>query len=220
MFAKLQKTIFVIEFIVKCHAAFALLSHIALRTDRESGDCLIPGFRAVGFNSEQAYRTAKKQLEAAGLVTFTGTNKGTRAKIISTRIYDLNLELNNEQTNDQRTDRQRSKNEQGNRQITSASFNKKKEVKKKRNKEIYFDSFWELYPLKKAKGAAEKAWEKIPEDLKPEILKKLQEQIQAGMLKRDTFTKHPSTWINQECWSDEIFQPESNNPDATISNWE
>lgn len=66
-----------------------------------------------------------------------------------------------------------------------------------------FDEWWEHYPLKKAKGAARAAWGRARK-------KASVEELVAGAIayandpdrKRD-YTKHPATWLNAECWTDQ-----------------
>lgn len=71
-----------------------------------------------------------------------------------------------------------------------------------------FDRFWSQYPRKVARPAAEKAWRSARK-------KASAAEIIAGVLRyaaeRDgqdpTYTKHPSTWLNGECWADEPTPP-------------
>ena len=74
---------------------------------------------------------------------------------------------------------------------------------------MQFEKFYEAYPKKKSRQAAEKAFnsaikkvdfEKIMEGLnayKEEIkLKKTEEQ----------YIKHPATWLHQGCWDDNYYK--------------
>lgn len=70
-----------------------------------------------------------------------------------------------------------------------------------------FEVFWEEWPRKQAKGAARKAWQKIP------IAEYL--AVMAGLekwRKSDQWTRgvipHPATWLNEKRWQDEDV-PES-----------
>ena len=68
-----------------------------------------------------------------------------------------------------------------------------------------FDAFWAEYPRKVAKGAARKAW---PKALKKTdagtVMAALAAQKAAGLGRDPLYTKHPATWLNGECWLDEI----------------
>lgn len=70
-----------------------------------------------------------------------------------------------------------------------------------------FDKFWKAYPKKKAKGAAEKAWAKIPNraDTLTLILNALAWQTASPEWKKDggQFIKHPATYLNDKGWLDE-----------------
>jgi hypothetical protein len=93
--------------------AFCLLTLIAIRARRDSEPCkwtklkqgqaMLGDHKSCGL-SEQEYRTAKKQLSAAGLATFSATNKGTIATLCSSSVYNINAEKDNEQINKQATD--------------------------------------------------------------------------------------------------------------------
>ncbi|HHF7373995.1 hypothetical protein [Legionella bozemanae] len=77
-----------------------------------------------------------------------------------------------------------------------------------------FESFWELYPLKKAQ---QKAWEVFqtlsPSDaLIEEMLTALQAQINfINLLKSQgewvAPWKYPANWLAQHCWKDELITP-------------
>jgi len=77
-----------------------------------------------------------------------------------------------------------------------------------------FDTFWSVYPNKKGKGAARKAFEKVmdgndEEALFKDIMLALEAQKKYRNEARSSGEfmppwKHPSTWLNQECWQDEI----------------
>lgn len=68
-----------------------------------------------------------------------------------------------------------------------------------------FDSFWILYPKKVDKLAARKAWRqiKIPENLDA-ILAGV--KVYALAIKNESLkhVKNPATWLNGECWKNEI----------------
>lgn len=71
-----------------------------------------------------------------------------------------------------------------------------------------FAEFWSLYPKKKGKGAAEKAWDKLRPDaaLQSKMLEAVGIQCAAPDWLRDggQFIPHPATWLNQRRWEDEI----------------
>lgn len=70
-----------------------------------------------------------------------------------------------------------------------------------------FDDFWNLYPKKQGKGAAEKSWEKIKpnEDLFNGIMDALRKNIQNNpnwKTENGRFIPNPATWLNQKRWED------------------
>lgn len=84
-----------------------------------------------------------------------------------------------------------------------------------------FDKFWKAYPKKKAKGAAEKAWAKIPN--KPDtltlILNALAWQTASPEWKKDggQFIKHPATYLNDKGWLDEPETQQQQGPTLSLA---
>lgn len=76
-----------------------------------------------------------------------------------------------------------------------------------------FPKFWKLYPNKKGKAAAEKAWKKlkVTDDLFNLIAQGLAKQCASQAWTKDggQFIPHPSTWLNGKRWEDEV-KPTSN----------
>lgn len=81
-----------------------------------------------------------------------------------------------------------------------------------------FDQFWHMYPRKIGKGAARKAFARInPDD---ELLKRMITAV-VKQSKTTDWTKeggqyipHPTTWLNQERWEDEVAAAPS--PDKRV----
>jgi hypothetical protein len=84
-----------------------------------------------------------------------------------------------------------------------------------------FDPFWTAYPLKVKKQAALKSWKKIKPT--PEILQTILTAIENQKQEHEEFRKagewhpewpHPSTWLNNARWEDEIRSPNQEQKDA------
>ena len=71
-----------------------------------------------------------------------------------------------------------------------------------------FSKFWSVYPNKKAKGAAEKAWAKAKPDqlLFERIIQAVMKQRASEDWLKDggKFIPHPASWLNAKRWDDEI----------------
>ena len=72
-----------------------------------------------------------------------------------------------------------------------------------------FDKFWDAYPKKKSKGAAEKVWRAIkPSD---QLLKTMLEAIERGKQSdsweqdRGQFIPYPAKWLNSKGWEDDYL---------------
>lgn len=70
-----------------------------------------------------------------------------------------------------------------------------------------FARFWEAYPNKVAKVAAEKAYAKalkaIPGPDPPGVILAGVERAKVSRQWREGFIPHPATWLNRGCWDDE-----------------
>ena len=72
-----------------------------------------------------------------------------------------------------------------------------------------FPKFWKLYPNKKGRAAAEKAWKKlkVTDDLFALIAQGLAKQCASQEWIKDggRFIPHPATWLNGKRWEDEVL---------------
>lgn len=84
-----------------------------------------------------------------------------------------------------------------------------------------FELFYSHYPLKKARGAAKKKFESLQKAKQlPDVdvlIKSIQDQIKekSHLQNQNLFCppwKHPSTWLNQECWLDVCILPSERKP--------
>lgn len=77
------------------------------------------------------------------------------------------------------------------------------------SQESLFDQFWKLYPRKTAKAKACREWLKIKPD--QALFAKIMEALAAHAASRDwlkdggQFIPHPSTWLHQKRWEDELL---------------
>ena len=77
-----------------------------------------------------------------------------------------------------------------------------------------FAEFWAAYPVspqrgRVGKGAARKAWAKIPDPPLPAILAALDAQAASDQWQREggRYIPLPATWLNQTRWEDDAGQP-------------
>lgn len=107
---------------------------------------------------------------------------------------------------------------------------KSKKIKPSRAKparasDANFEAFWNYYPRKVGKGAAERAWAKINPDglIREKIASALRWQVTQPQWLKDAgqFVPHPATWLNQSRWNDEPFNlpPDAAPDDSTLEDW-
>jgi len=107
---------------------------------------------------------------------------------------------------------------------TNKEINTKKEISKKEEYSPQFLEFWEAYWYKTGKKKSETAYKKINKETHDKIMKAIalqkknrDEQVKVWI--DPPFRKHPSSWINGECWNDEIITPKkkTNNFNQPVS---
>ena len=72
--------------------------------------------------------------------------------------------------------------------------------------EITFEDFYKLYPRKESRKNAEKSFKKLSEKDKVLAYKGLEKHVKFWIKtgKESQYISHPSTWINQRRWEDEL----------------
>lgn len=74
-----------------------------------------------------------------------------------------------------------------------------------------FEHFWKEYPRKMAKKVAEKIWlrMKVDDELFATIMTALDNQKKSNQWTQNKgqYIPHPTTWLNQERWNDEVELP-------------
>jgi hypothetical protein len=77
-----------------------------------------------------------------------------------------------------------------------------------------FGEFWSAYPRKTQKVVAEKAWGKLKSEEKFVALEKIVDFCKGKELQ---FIAHPSTYINQKRWEDEVIEPTKKFEQTSVS---
>lgn len=84
-------------------------------------------------------------------------------------------------------------------------------IKDKKKLQEWFDTFWDAYPRKTAKTKATEAWNKVDltQEVMDAIMLALEKQKKSPQWTKDAgqFIPHPTTWLNQERWNDQINIP-------------
>ena len=143
--------------------------------------------------SKMQIRTALNKLKLTHEITHKTTHQYSIISINNWNVY----QQDNTQPNIQIT-------------LNKNKENKEKEKINKKEKEILdnFNSFYEVYPLKKSKSNALKAYKKAILAAEPSaIMSGLQRYIEEIKVKKTEkqYIKHPATWLNQKCWEDEYL---------------
>lgn len=149
--------------------------------------------------SVQQVRTALSHLESTGEITSQKSPKGTAITVVR---YDWYQDATRFLTNGQQTANTPPTNDQ---QLLKED---KRKLKKEKEDSCAFERFWELYPKKKSKGDALKAWTDLSPDseLAATILQKVAEArtCRDWTKEQGRYIPYPATWLRRMGWEDEL----------------
>ena len=144
--------------------------------------------------SEQQIRTSLNKLKSTNEITIKSTKEYSIILINNWNEYQQNNQQNNQQvTNEQPT---------SNQQVTT----NKNEKNDKNNIHVQFEKFYETYPKKKSRQAAEKAFNSAIKKVDFETLMQGLDAYKEEIKRKNTeerFIKYPATWLHQGCWDDD-----------------
>lgn len=66
-----------------------------------------------------------------------------------------------------------------------------------------FETFWSVYPRRVGKRGAESEFERAVKRASVEAVLAGAERYRDDPHRQDQYTKHPSTWLHQDCWEDD-----------------
>ena len=89
---------------------------------------------------------------------------------------------------------------------TNISCNENSEIEVLDQKEMWFESFWEIYPKHQDKKKAKQKFLKLCTDKKKyqEIMQGLRNVLPVWAKKDTKYIPMPTTWLNGERWNDEV----------------
>lgn len=88
---------------------------------------------------------------------------------------------------------------------TNIKNTKYKENNINNNYDDLFEQFWAIYPRRIGKGSARTAFAKAAAKVIPETILQIAEQYAGKSDLPDLqFIPHPTTWLNQERWNDDL----------------
>ena len=90
--------------------------------------------------------------------------------------------------------------------INNISCNENSEIEVLSQKEMWFESFWEIYPKHQDKKKAKQKFLKLCKDEKKyqEIMDGLRNVLPVWAKKDTKYIPMPTTWLNGERWNDEV----------------
>ena len=157
--------------------------------------------------TEKEVRTAISKLEKTKEVGKQTTSVNTTLTMIN---YDLYQSMG-KPTDKQKANEGQSKGKQG---ATTKEYKEEEELKE--DKEILFEQFWNLYDKKVERKSCYNKFIKL--DLK--VIEKIINVVPFYVKSTPEvkYRKNPETWINGECWNDEIKETDKKEEGYTLAN--
>ncbi len=92
------------------------------------------------------------------------------------------------------------------------------EVEREEEDIVPYSDFYLLFPRHEGKAAGEKAWKKIKNKEKPQIIEALQRQIKAKHLNVEDkkYCPLPATWLNGRRWEDDIIPKQDDDEGMSV----
>lgn len=78
-----------------------------------------------------------------------------------------------------------------------------------------FDVFWQMYPRRVAKLAAQKAWGKLKPQEREAAIQALPAHVESWSGRDMEHIPHGSTWLHQQRWTDELTPRKRQQPEMT-----
>jgi hypothetical protein len=75
-----------------------------------------------------------------------------------------------------------------------------------------FQDFWQAYPRKRDRPAAEKAWAKAVKRADPAVIVAAAADHRTDPNRDEAFTRYPATWLNGDGWADGPLPPRTSSP--------
>lgn len=147
--------------------------------------------------SVQSLRTCLSRLKSGGEIKITPTNKYTIITVCNYEKYQSVKVVDQQAINNQSTTNKKLKEEQHIDQVKNGDW----------KTDPSFQAFWEKYPRKIAGAKAYKTWhsKKCGNGIFQEVMTALEKMVDGPWADKDKkFIPHPTTWLNQERWEDEI----------------
>ena len=104
-----------------------------------------------------------------------------------------------------------------------------KTIKNNHNAKKHFALFWDQYPIKKGKMKTYEKWLLLIKNKTLPSIETILKAIKDQTEERETLLqipnkfipewKYPTTWLNQGCWSDECYIPETKPQKTELEKW-
>lgn len=142
--------------------------------------------------------SALDRLEACGLIEDSGRRVGSTKQV---KVYTINVGKESQNRNSSEIGRKQSQ-KRDTEPVSNLSSEAKASSESAKSSE--FDDFWKLYPHKKAKGAARKAYLKARKAVDHgTLVRAVTTQVGWGVWANPDYSPHAATWLNDERWTDE-----------------
>lgn len=196
-----------------------------LLSQAEGWDTSIRRLAETGPDGDSAVRAGVKELVDAGYLAFGGRSRGedggytgsewlvtdtigesTHGEPVETGEDDAEAfdypRVDNPRVDNPRVDNPRTKKNKT-RRTPEEEQTTTDVVVYARAESLTFEDFWREYPRHVAKPTAQKAWDKALKTASADVIVAGARRFRDDPNREDTYTPHPSTWLNQGRWDDD-----------------
>ena len=101
--------------------------------------------------------------------------------------------------------------------IKSTNVDKEKPTNVGKESAFSFDDFWKAYGKMIDRRKCEKKWESLTEEQKELVMDHVPRYVTSASGREQKYRKNPLTYLNGECWNDEIIQDSAKANGVTVA---
>lgn len=149
------------------------------------------GYRKMKYSKPQLAKSLRRLRER----NMIATAKATRGMLITVCKYDYYQNPKNYESNNEGTAKETRRKREG--------HTKNKNDKNDNNDNTLFEKFWDMYSKKVGREKCELKWKEIKDSDKEIIFKVVPDYVKSTPVLK--YRKNPLTYLNGQCWNDDII---------------
>jgi len=171
------------------HALFLMWNNSGFESEFNAARSEIMNISKVGSNN--TYHKVVKELSLWGYLEYFPSKNPMKSSVFNMYKSDTSTDTTTDTSSDTSTD------------TSNATIPKQLNLLNKETiKLIEFSVFWDLYDKKHDTKKCRSKWDKLKNNVREKIIKHV--PLYVASTPDKTFRKNPETYLNNECWNDEV----------------